>query len=161
MGIPAIALALARIAAAPLALARDGSIELRTVAEKEVLVVNEKGKETLERVPASLVMPGEDVIYSIRARNVGGEPTDDVVITDPVPANMTYRAGTASGSDARLKFSVDQGQSYDVPENLIVVDEQGRPKRAEAEDYTHIRWELTEPLAPGESRSFEFRARLD
>ena len=139
---------------------QQGSLELMAVAQKEIRVVDQDGKERLERVPAALVTPGEDVIYGITATNISSEATENVVITDPIPASMTYRDGTATG-DAKITFSIDGGASYDAPENLIVVDAQGNPKPAGPEDYTHIRWEFSNPLDSGESQLVEFRARLD
>jgi uncharacterized repeat protein (TIGR01451 family) len=147
--------------AAPLARAEEGSIELKTVGEKEIRIVDESGEERIKRVPASLVTPGEEVVYSIYASNVGTEPAENVVVTDPIPKNMTYRGGTASGDGTEITFSVDQGKTYDAPENLIVLDEDGTPKQAEPGDYTHIRWHRAGPLAPGETQRLEFRARLD
>ena len=73
---------------------------------------------------------------------------------------MTYRDGTATG-DAKITFSIDGGKSYDAPEHLIIVDVRGNSKQAGPEDYTHIRWEFSDPLDAGESQLVEFRARLD
>lgn len=159
LGLASVALSM--LLAAPLARAEQGSIELKTIGEKEIRIVDENGEEKIKRVPASLVTPGEEVVYSIYAKNVGTEPAENVVVTDPIPANMSYRGGTATGDGTQITFSVDQGKSYDVPENLIVLDENGTPRQAGPGDYTHIRWQRSGPLAPGETQRVEFRARLD
>ena len=64
------------------------------------------------------------------------------------------QAGTSVSNQATVDYTVGGVDQADIPSSPTGNSEQ-------AEDYTHIRWELTEPLAPGESRSFEFRARLD
>lgn len=138
----------------------NSPIELTAKAEIEVQIEKDNGEIEIQRVPAGKVVPGNDVIYTITAKNTGGEPVADVVITDPIPEHMTYRIDTATGTDAAVTFSADDGATYDVPEKLVVVDEHGSVRAAAPSEYTHIRWKFTQELAPGASKSVRFYATL-
>ncbi len=157
-----LALGVALLLAGPSAFAQEqGHIVLSTVAEQEITVTGENGVETVERVPASKVVPGNVVIYTITARNVSDDPVDKVVITDPIPKHMTYTAGTAEGMHTEVRFSADGGETYAFAADLQIIGEDGQPRRAVAEDYTHIRWHFTVSIEPDQDHSVQFRAKLN
>jgi len=137
------------------------SVELRTVAETEIAVLDREGRPELKRVEASRVIPGDEVIYTIYYSNTGDEMADHVVITNPVPDHMTYMAGSASGDGTAVTYSVDGGRVFDVPGELLVPNGAGGERLATPSDYTHIRWTLGAELAPNEEGLVGFRARLD
>jgi uncharacterized repeat protein (TIGR01451 family) len=153
----AIAFALAALFA-PAAWAQKKHVELDARVEREIEVVAENGEKTIKRVDAEKVMPGETVVYTITARNVGNEPATNVVITDPIPEHMDY-TGSVVGEGTAITFSIDGGKSYDVASALRVT-EGGADRPAKPEEYTHIRWKFNDALEPGSTRSVEFRARL-
>ena len=138
----------------------EGKIEVKAIAEIEIAIEKENGETELRRVPAKTVVPGSDVIYTITATNVSDGAVDDVVVTDPIPRHMSYLQGTAIGDGAEITFSVDSGSTFDKAANLQVRGENGTPRNAVPDDYTHIRWKFTQELAPGASRLVRFRARL-
>jgi hypothetical protein len=55
---------------------------------------------------------------------------------------------------------VDNGESFDLPENLYVTDATGRRFPAQPDDYTHIRWKLQKLIPPQASGQVGFRAIL-
>lgn len=134
------------------------SIVVKTIAEVETKV---EGTDQVKREPAKKVPPGGAVIYTISASNTGSKPATDVVVTDPIPEHMDYIEGSAVGAGARITFSVDGGKTFAAKEKLQVRGKDGATRAALASDYTHIRWQFEKPLAPGESRSVEFRARVE
>jgi uncharacterized repeat protein (TIGR01451 family) len=138
----------------------QGSLQLKTIAEKEIRVLKANGETEIRRIPAGKVIPGDEVIYTIEAKNITETAVENVVITDPVPEHTVYVAGTADGSETRITFSIDGGQKYDVPENLIVTDPDGTERNALPSEYTHIRWEFTRAIDPGKTRLVRFRAKL-
>jgi uncharacterized repeat protein (TIGR01451 family) len=138
-----------------------GNIELKAVAEVEMEVINAKGEKELTRVPVTRVVPGDEVVYTLLYTNIGQEPADNVVITDPVPEHMIYTEGSASGADTVITFSVDNGATYDLPAKLKIVDADGKTRPAKGADYTHIRWTLTKSLTPGGKGHVSFRALLE
>jgi uncharacterized repeat protein (TIGR01451 family) len=135
-------------------------INLKNVAEVEITEVDSKGKQTVKRIPAGKVIPGTEVIYTITATNTGDQNADNITVTDPIPENTVYVEGSAFGSGTEITFSVDGGKTYDKPAKLSVPDATGTPRRATAEDYTHIRWKFQFSLKPGQEAPVWFRARV-
>ena len=112
-------------------------------------------------MPAEKVAPGMSVIYTLRAKNTSATPVADVVMTDPIPDQMEYVDGSVSADNARVTFSVDGGKTFAAKESLKVRGEDGAMRAALPADFTHIRWQLEKPLAPGEVRAVSFRARVE
>ncbi|MDO8282968.1 MAG: hypothetical protein Q7U10_10180 [Thermodesulfovibrionia bacterium] len=138
-----------------------GHIMLTNMAEIEKTVVNEKGEKEIVRVPAEKVLPGDKVIYTIKYENVSDKAAENVAIVDPVPEHMFYKDGSASGKGTDITFSVDKGKTYNVPEKLKVIGEDGKERKAEASEYTDIRWVMKNSLQPGEKGKVEFQAELE
>lgn len=147
---------------APMAFAvADGNVlDIRTTVQKEALVVDEDGTETTELVAADTVVPGEVVVYTVAFENVGSEDADNVVITNPLPAELTYVGGSVDSADTRVEFSADGGRTYGAADELTI-DEAAGERRAGPEDFTHIRWIVAGVMEPGTSGSAQFRARLN
>ncbi|MBM4382486.1 MAG: DUF11 domain-containing protein [Deltaproteobacteria bacterium] len=143
------------------ALAEAGSISLSAKVEKRVLAQNPDGTAAELYVPAAEVVPGDVVAYTIEAKNISQQNADRVVVTDPIPAEVTYLDGTATDAGAQVLFSVDGGFRFDRPEKLTVANEDGTRRPALASDYTHVRWVFAAPLAPAEQRSVRFLAQLE
>ncbi|MCH5373299.1 MAG: hypothetical protein JJ992_04945, partial [Planctomycetes bacterium] len=94
-----------------------------------------------------------------REPGLGAAAADDIVVTNPIDPALTYVNGSASGADMDVDFSVDGGMSFAGPELLRVPGEQG-DRRAEPEDYTHIRWTLVGALDVGETGVAQFAATV-
>jgi uncharacterized repeat protein (TIGR01451 family) len=137
-----------------------GHIKLTSVAEVEKEVFNQEGKKVIQRVPAAKVLPGSEVIFTTRYENVSKEKAENAVITNPVPEHMLYKRGSAQGAGARVMFSIDNGKSYNIPNQLFVTDAAGRKFPARPKDYTHIRWTFDNPLPSGAKGDVSFRAIL-
>jgi uncharacterized repeat protein (TIGR01451 family) len=161
----AIALSLVVLLGAPSAraVAQAGSpaVAIEITAEVEVKVKTADGREEVKRAPAAKVTPGTTVIYTLNAKNTGKDPAADVVMTDPIPDQMEYVDGSESAEHARVTFSVDGGKSFAAKEALKVKGEDGQMRAALPSDFTHIRWQLEKPLAPGEARAVSFRAKVE
>lgn len=136
------------------------AVTLTTVAETEVAATGEDGREVVRRVPATRVVPGTEVIYTITAENTGAEPAGDIVVTNPVPAQTVYVDGSAAGPGTDIAFSADGGQTFDKPGDLVVTDAQGVSRPAAAEDYTHVRWRFRFELKPGQKAPVWYRVRV-
>ena len=137
-----------------------GHIQLTSVAEIEQEVFNDEGKKVVKRMPATKVMPGTEVIFTTRYENVSQQKAENAVISNPVPEHMLYKAYSASGAGTRITYSIDNGKSFNIPAKLFVYDASGRQFAARPQDYTHIRWEISKPLQPGEKGEVSFRAIL-
>src|SRR4030095_15889760 len=91
------------------AFAQTNCVELKTTGEVEKEVVNDKGEKSKVLVPAadSKVIPGTEVLWTVTHRNVCKDPSDKVVITNPVPEHMTLVPGSVFGAGADVTYSVD------------------------------------------------------
>lgn len=135
-------------------------LEILTSVEKEEIVTGDDGSQETRLVSADTVLPGDEVVYTLRFSNVSDEPADNIVITNPLPTELSYVDGSASGPDGDVEFSVDGGASYAAPAELEVRSIDGvRPARPD--DFTHIRWIVADALAPGQEAVARFRARLN
>ena len=137
-----------------------GVIQIQTSADVEIIETDASGETVTRLEPASKVVPGDIVIYTVSFSNTGSEPAENVVITNPVPRHMEYVDGTAFGPGADISFSIDGGQSWGMPEELVVTAADGSERPAVASDYTDIRWILRNELPPGAQGFARFRTRL-
>lgn len=135
-------------------------LELKSTVEKETVTINDRGEEEVVVTPADTVLPGDTLVLTTRYSNIGEVDADNVVITNPVPGQLVYLEGSARGEGTDITFSVDGGQSYDVPERLVVIGENGRERPAQPADYTHIRWTVKNSIKPGDEGLVSFRAAL-
>jgi len=108
--------------------------------------------------PADRVVPGNEVIYTLRIRNTTAMSRPPPTIDYPVPEHMRYIADSAVGAGAQVSFSVDGGHSFAPPESLFVTGTDGQKRAATADDYTHIRWQLKHILKGNSVAFARFRA---
>lgn len=152
---------LALLAAAPLALVTaEASMTARQVVEKEVVTASADGKETIKRVPADKVTPGETVVYSIKYKNDGADPAADIILVMPVPKEVAYVEGSIDGDDgASVSFSADGGETY-VARGRLTIVEGGETRPARGDEITHVKWTLTAPVAARAEGEVSYKAVL-
>jgi uncharacterized repeat protein (TIGR01451 family) len=157
-GLAAIAVAACSLSSQ--AFAQDqGCIVLKSVAEVEQAVVNDKGEKSTKLVPAGKVVPGVEVVWTVTANNVCKQPSDKVTINNAVPEHMTYVANSAVGPGSDVTYSLD-GKSFGTAEQLVVKADGGE-RQARADEYRHIRWVFKNSLQPGAQAFARFRAVLN
>ncbi len=132
---------------------------IKAIAEVEK-PATEPGREATQLVSADRVVSGDAVIYTLEVRNSGGATLRRPTVIYAVPAHMSYAADSAVGPGTEVSYSVDSGRSFDAPENLKVQDGGGAARAATAADYTHIRWQLKNPLKANSVAFVRFRARV-
>lgn len=141
----------------------EGEITLSNTVQKVEYFTNEQGETESRLIEAAQVVPGEELAYTITFENVSPDVTVDagsVVITNPIPPQVTYLEGTAFGSGTTITYSADDGSLFGTPDQLTIVDETGASRIADPSEYTHIRWVFEPALEPGQRGSVSFRARL-
>lgn len=138
----------------------QSQIQLNSVAEVEKASLTPDGRKALQRGPADSVIPGQEVIFTTTYENTGGKAAENAVITNPIPEQMVYKAGSVRGEGARITFSADGGRTFNAPTQLFIKDAAGRVFPARPQDYTHIRWTFDNPLPPGARGEVSFRAIL-
>ena len=136
-----------------------GHLNVTTVVQKQEVIVDENGVEKTRLVEAAKVVPGDEVVYTVTFENISTEAAENVVITNPLPQEMSYVDGSAFGPGAEILFSVD-GTNFASAAELSVMDG-GVQRPAQADDFTHIRWVMTNDIEAGAQGLARFRARLN
>ena len=143
------------------AMAQQGTIRLEHKAEQQEVVTDDNGIEQTRLVEAARVLPGEEVLFTVTYTNVGDEAAEDVVITNPVPEHMSYVNSSATGDNTSVTFSVDGGETFAAPQDLLITDALGVERPAAAKDYSHIRWVVESDVTAGGSGTVHFAAVVE
>ncbi len=107
-------------------------------------VVSEK-KETTELAIFNTAdntnpFPGDTVTYTISYHNIGTAFAQDVVITNPVPDNMYYVGGSATGANSEITLERKQ----------VAAPQQG--------DVVSVKWVIKKRILPGEEGNVSMKA---
>ena len=147
--VTALATALPAFAANPLTLTSDVRVEKRVAAAD--------GTTRTELVKPNRIVPGDRVVFVLSYRNTGAQPLSDVVLANPVPKNMAYRAPALNSAAPEL--SVD-GKTYGTLAALRVPAGTGGLRAAGPDDVTTVRWRLPSPIPAGSEGKLAFQAVL-
>ena len=141
------------------ALAED-PVPVETALKAEVLEKFESndGRQSQRLVPARVITQGDVVYYTLQIRNPTSVPARDVSVIQRIPENTRYLVDSASGPAVDITFSADGGRTFASPKELVVVTATGTTRPATPADYTHIRWQLRNVLAPGALALARFQA---
>lgn len=141
------------------ALAQD-SVPVETTLSAEVLekASPNDARQARRLVPAGVITQGDVVFYTVKIRNPASEPARDVAVIQRIPANTTYVPNSATGPSVDITFSVDSGNTFKRANELTVITATGETRPATPADYTHIRWQLRNVLAPGAVALARFQA---
>jgi uncharacterized repeat protein (TIGR01451 family) len=135
------------------------AVELRTQLLAEVREsAGTQERPTFRMLPATRLAQGQVVYYTVKITNPTPIFANKVQVSQMIPANTTYLVGSAAGPGADVEFSVDGGQTFAAAGELKLAD---GVTRASPERYTHIRWRLRNPLAPGATALARFRATFN
>jgi len=151
--------------ACALALATTGSpkVEVSVHVEREVARVDASGKKIVERKPVDVANPGDVLVYTLKATNVGDGAAVDARIEDPIPAGTELMLDSIEFGKLVPAASLDGGTSWQAfPAQVEQKAADGTIAKVEApaDAYTHLRWTLSDPLAPGESKEVHFKVRI-
>ena len=137
-------------------------VEVTVEVEQEVIREGTDGAPTVERQPVGLASPGDILVYTVRAQNLGEEPAFDPRLQDPIPQGTVLLP--ESVTRINVTASLDGGVNWEpFPVRVLVgEDEDGEPLYEETppETYTHLRWQLDGPLGPGEAKEVSFKVRI-
>ena len=151
----AIIVALGVVSLAAPALAADPlQLTSRTLVERRVAAAD--GTTRIVASATGRAAPGDRLVVELAYRNIGQRPLADVVLADPVPAALAYRA-PAPGTPVP-EVSID-GSHFAALADLVVA-RPGGSRPAVADDVVAVRWRLSGALAAGASGTLSFRAVL-
>lgn len=134
------------------ALAAPGDVALQGDVKQEKTVV-ENGAHKRVLITPKKVVPGDKLIFSTAYKNNGTAPVDHFVVTNPLPAAVSYSPEGAQNAEV----SVDGGKTWGQLAALKVKDAKGVLRAAQPEDVTHVRWTVA-VIAPGASGSVSYHA---
>lgn len=137
----------------------DSGVDLTMVVHKEMVTIDGQGKKVVTLVEPASVIPGDMIVYTTHYHNKGKVAAERVAITNPIPKDTAFVAGSAALPGAALRYSVDGGKSFADPEKLTITESNGQKRPATANDYSHIRWTL-ESIAPDARGSVSFHAKV-
>jgi uncharacterized repeat protein (TIGR01451 family) len=127
----------------------------RILVERRVTASD--GTTQVKTVPASRATPGDGLTFELAYRNTGKAPIADLVLANPVPGHIAYRAA-AQGSPTP-EVSVD-GEHYGALASLQKSLPGGGVRAAGPDDVVAVRWRLTKPVAAGAGGTLAFRGVL-
>ena len=137
-----------------------GALSATQTIEKEKTVINTDGTTQIIRTAADTVVPGETVVYTLNFVNDDSSAADNLVLTMPVPEQVTYNEGSADRAGTVVVYSADSGQSFASRQATMVMTAAGDVRAAGAADITHVRWTIPGPVAAGETGQLSFTATL-
>ena len=132
---------------------------LRTVEDEQGNV----NSEWVELPGAASVQPGEVLRYTIAAENQTGEDIPNFILTQPIPDPVVYIPDSSViDTDAEITYSIDNGETFVLNPTVEVTLDNGEVETQPAppETYTHLRWTLTNPLAPTAVVTGQFEVRV-
>lgn len=131
------------------------SVTSRLLVERRIAAAD--GTIRIVQSPTGRHAPGDRLTVELAYRNTGLRAIADVVLADPVPAALAYRA-PAEGSPSP-ELSVD-GVRFAGLADLTVALPGGGTRPASVDDVVAVRWRLPAPVAPGTGGTLSFRAVL-
>lgn len=127
-------------------------VKLVMGAEKQITVMDENGEPKIawEKLEGNVtVLPSDVVRYTVESSNEGEMAAENLVITQPIPEELTFKIGSDKGNDsAEATYSIDNGETF-VAEPMVEVtlpDGTVEMQPAPAEAYTHVKWNFNEAL---------------
>lgn len=131
--------------------ANDVALTSEVFVEKAIAEANGRTRLILEA--PKVVVPGDKLVFVLGYRNMGRAPATDFVVTNPMPGAVAYQ-GTA---DAAALVSIDGGKNWGALTALKVRAGNGTQRPAQAEDVTHVRWSMKQPIPVGATGKLSFR----
>ncbi|WP_017317033.1 hypothetical protein [Mastigocladopsis repens] len=127
---------------------RQGQVQLRLDAEKQVVQKDSQGKEKVnwESLQGkAMVQRGDTLRYVVSGINNGDRPVKNFTINQPIPKGMVYKLKSARvnpNSQAKITYSIDGGRNFVENPTIQVTLPNGKveTKPAPAMAYTNIRW---------------------
>jgi uncharacterized repeat protein (TIGR01451 family) len=131
-------------------------VKLEMGVEKQVTVVDAQGKSTTEWQKLegeAAVQPGDMLRYGVTSSNASEMSAENLVVTQPIPAQMTFVIGSDKGnSAASATYSIDNGATFvaDPMVKVTLPDGTVEMQPAPAEAYTHVKWNFSKALGASE-----------
>jgi len=136
------------------------ALKAEQTVEREVVVLNADGSQTVTRIAADKVTPGDKVVYSLNYFNDEAAPAENIVLVMPIPAEVDFIDGSADFNNVSSGFSTDGGKTFANRNDLQAEQSDGTKIAARTSDITHIRWSIRSAVSPNTGGTLSFSGRL-
>ncbi|MEO9600565.1 hypothetical protein [Parasphingorhabdus sp.] len=137
------------------AIAAD-SVSLSSIVFVERKVAKPNGTTAMVLEKPTTVIPGDNLVFVVKYKNVGTEPAVDFSVTNPLPEAVAFN-GT---SDGREIVSVDGGNTWGPLSDLTYQSANGDVRPALMADVTHIKWKFNRSISAGSEGELVFRGTV-
>jgi uncharacterized repeat protein (TIGR01451 family) len=137
--------------------ASAAGVQLTNTVLKQVETKAANGKIETKLAPIGVVTPGDKIVFVLGYKNTGPKPASNIVITNPVPAEVAYTGPREGGEPV---VSVDSGKTFAALSTLSVKNADGTVRAARTSDVTHVQWQITRVIVPGETGQVSFKGQL-
>lgn len=128
--------------------------------EKEITQITPDGTTQIIRQSVEKIVPGERIVYTLNFTNDDTKEASNIVLTMPIPSEVAYIEGTADKAGTNVTYSADGGDTFSNRQSVMKIDTAGNIRAAAADDLTHVRWTLADPVAVGASDDLSFSAKV-
>ena len=138
-------------------------VEVRVEVEREIVQARADGRRVSRREPVRTVVPGDVLVYTLSAHNVGHAPALNPRLQDPVPEGTVLIPDSVALEGTTVMASLDEGTSWQRFPVLVERETAGGGRESvpvPASAYTHLRWVLDGTLDPGEQQQVSFKVTI-
>ena len=149
------------LSAATLAAAAGPDVQVRMQGNQQVH--SKTGTSWANFKDGSAIAPGERILYNVELLNRGDKEARNASAFGPIPAGTAFVPETATTApNLKLEYSIDGGKTFAAKPVITRTTKDGHPETvpAPAEQYTTIRWSVTEPLAPGARIQLSYQVQV-
>ncbi len=119
-------------------------------------VQNPNGKTSVMLEEPKTVIPGDNLVFVLKYKNVGSTPATDFSVTNPLPKAVAFN-GTSDGTEI---VSIDGGKNWGPLSALKYTRADGEVRPALMSDVTHIKWKFNRALSVGSEGKLVFRGTV-
>lgn len=136
---------------------------VRPIVKINLSAALERDSRVLTLSQDTVARTGDVLDWTITSENTGGASAVDYKAVAHIPQGTIFVANSAKAENgARTVYSIDGGKSYFSQPLIEVKQMDGSTKRVPApvSMYTDLRYEWSDPLAPGGKLSASYRVQV-
>ena len=119
-------------------------------------VEKSNGKTAIVLEQPKTVVPGDNLVFVVKYKNVGDTAATDFSVTNPLPKAVSFN-GTSDGTEI---VSIDGGKNWGPLSALKYQLDSGEVRPALMSDVTHIKWKFNQALSAGSEGKLVFRGTV-